>query len=206
MRVLPSGTAALLLELDDIDSVLAMYTALTDNRPDGVVDIVPAARTVLLVLDPTVTSPAALETSVRRMSARPGERRKGELVEVPVTYDGPDLTAVAELLGCPGEELVRRHTTNEWTVAFCGFAPGFGYLTSPGWPSDIPRRSTPRRSVPPGSVALAGEFSGVYPRESPGGWQLLGRTSLPVFDLSREPAALLRPGTRVRFVNLAAQR
>jgi len=202
MRVLPSGTTALLLEFDNLDQVLALYAALTEDRPDGVVDVVPAARTVLLVIDPAVTSLVALETTVRRMSPRPGVRRTGELVEVPVTYDGQDLSAAAELLGCDGEELVRRHTAQEWTVAFCGFAPGFGYLTSPDWPYEVPRRSTPRTRVPPGSVALAGEFSGVYPRESPGGWQLIGRTSMAVFDLSREPAALLRPGTRVRFVDV----
>jgi KipI family sensor histidine kinase inhibitor len=98
--------------------------------------------------------------------------------------------------------VVRRHTEHEWTVAFCGFAPGFGYLTSNSWSWDVPRRSSPRTKVPPGSVALAGVFSGVYPRESPGGWQLVGRTDLAVFDLSRDPAALLRPGNRVRFVDV----
>ncbi len=201
MRVLPSGTTALLLEFDNLDQVLAMYVALTEDRPDGVVDVVPAARTVLLVIDPAVTSLTALESAVRRMSPRPGVRRTGELVEVPVTYDGPDLDAAAELLGCPSEELVRRHTADEWTVAFCGFAPGFGYLTRADWPFDVPRRTTPRTSVPVGSVALAGEFSGVYPRASPGGWQLVGHTGLAVFDLSRDPAALLRPGNRVRFVD-----
>nr|MBA2740265.1 carboxyltransferase domain-containing protein [Nocardioidaceae bacterium] len=90
----------------------------------------------------------------------------------------------------------------EWTVAFCGFAPGFGYLTSQAWQVDMPRRPSPRTNVPPGSVALAAQFSGVYPRESPGGWQLIGRTELGVFDLSRDPAALLRPGIRVRFVDV----
>ena len=202
MRVLPSGTTALLLELDDLDQVLAMYTALTEDRPDGVVDIVPAARTVLLVTDPAVTSLAALETAVRALTPRPGGHPRGELVEIPVTYDGPDLVSAAKLLDCPTDELVRRHTADEWTVAFCGFAPGFGYLTSPGWAFDLPRRPTPRTRVPPGSVALAGEFSGVYPRASPGGWQLVGRTALAVFDRSRDPAALLRPGARVRFVDI----
>ncbi len=119
---------------------------------------------------------------------------------MPVVYDGDDLDDAAGLLGCSAEELVRRHTSAQWSVAFCGFAPGFGYLVSPDWPAEVPRRSSPRTRVPPGSVALAGAFSGVYPRESPGGWQLVGRTPLAVFDLSRDPAALLRPGVRVRFV------
>jgi KipI family sensor histidine kinase inhibitor len=97
------------------------------------------------------------------------------------------------------DEVVRRHTGTEWTVAFCGFAPGFGYLTPDGEPWDVPRRDSPRTRVPAGAVALAGGFSGVYPRESPGGWQLIGRTDVAVFDVARDPAALLRPGVRVRF-------
>lgn len=202
MRMLPSGTTALLVELDDLDQVLAFYAALTDGPPLGVVDIVPAARTVLLVIDPAVTSLAALDTALRRTTPRPGRRAPGPLVEIPVTYDGPDLAEAAELLGCDDGELVNRHTATEWTVAFCGFAPGFGYLTSPDWSFQVPRRPTPRTRVPPGSVALAGEFTGVYPRSSPGGWELVGRTELVVFDLSHDPAALLRPGTRVRFVDV----
>jgi KipI family sensor histidine kinase inhibitor len=118
-----------------------------------------------------------------------------------VHYDGEDLEELAGLLHLAPDELVHRHTGTEWTVAFGGFAPGFGYLTQPGGQWDVPRRSTPRTRVPAGSVALAGEFSGVYPRESPGGWQLIGRTDVAVFDLDRDPAALLRPGVRIRFVD-----
>jgi len=137
---------------------------------------------------------------VRRTTPRRGHAGTSERLEVPVTYDGADLEDVAHLLRCDVAELVRRHTAEEWTVAFCGFAPGFGYLTSASQSWDVPRRPSPRTRVPAGAVALAGEFSGIYPRESPGGWQLLGRTELVPFDLSREPAALLRPGVRVRFV------
>ena len=200
MRVLPSGSTALLVELDGLDDVLGLYAALVAEPIDGVVDVVPAARTVLLVTDPAVTTLAAVEQAVRRTTPRPGRRDGGELVELPVVYDGADLADVAAHLGVEPGEVVRRHTGTEWTVAFCGFAPGFGYLVQPGGTWDVPRRATPRTKVPPGSVALAGEFSGVYPRESPGGWQLIGRTTVDVFDLSRDPAALLRPGTRVRFV------
>ena len=202
MRVLSSGSEALLVELDDLDQVLALYAALREERPTGVIDIVPAARTVLLVTDPTATNLGEVERAVRQMRPRPNRQAAGELVEVPVTYDGEDLTEVGSLLGCDADEVVRRHTGEEWTVAFCGFAPGFGYLTgaSGGW--DVPRRSSPRTTVPPGSVALAGEFSAVYPRASPGGWQLIGRTELAVFDLRRDPPALLRPGTPVRFVEV----
>ncbi len=201
MRVLPSGSTALLVELDDLDAVLGLYAALAEQPPDGVIDIVPAARTVLLVTDPARTSLGAVADAVRATTPRPDARTAGEVVELPVHYDGEDLAELADLLGLTAEELVRRHTGEEWTVAFGGFAPGFGYLTQPGGQWDVPRRSTPRTKVPPGSVALAGEFSGVYPRESPGGWQLVGRTEVAVFDLDREPAALLRPGIRVRFLD-----
>ena len=200
MRLLPSGTTALLAELDDLEQVQGLYDALTDDPPTGVVDVVPAARTVLVVVDPAVTTLAALGDALRGTTPRTGRREHGELVEVPVVYDGDDLDEAAALLGWDAAELVRRHTSARWSVAFCGFAPGFGYLVSPDWPDEVPRRASPRTKVPPGAVALAGPFSGVYPRESPGGWQLVGRTPLAAFDLSREPAALLRPGVRVRFV------
>jgi KipI family sensor histidine kinase inhibitor len=200
MRLLPSGSTALLVELEDLEGVLALYAALVENQPAGVLDVVPAGRTVLVVTDPAVTTLAAVAEAVRTTKPRDGVRAMDELVEIPVRYDGEDLDDAAELIGCDRAELVRRHTAEEWTVAFCGFAPGFAYLTSPAWPYDVARRGPPRTKVPPGSVALAGEFSGVYPRESPGGWQLIGRTEVAVFDLSREQPALLRPGIRVRFV------
>jgi KipI family sensor histidine kinase inhibitor len=200
MRLLPSGSAALLVELDGLDDVLALYAALADDLPAGVLDVVPAARTVLLVTDPARTTLAAVADAVRATTPRPDAQTHRTAVELPVHYDGADLAEAADLLGLSPGGLVERHTGAEWTVAFCGFAPGFGYLTQPGGSWDVPRRATPRTKVPPGAVALAGEFSGVYPRESPGGWQLIGRTDVAVFDLDRDPAALLRPGTRVRFV------
>ena len=200
MRLLPSGTTALLAELDDLEQVQGLYDALVDDLPTGVVDVVPAARTVLVVVDPARTTLGELARALRDTTPRTGQRGHGEFVEVPVVYDGEDLADAAALLGWDAPELVHRHTSAQWTVAFCGFAPGFGYLVSPDWPAEVPRRSSPRTKVPPGAVALAGAFSGVYPRESPGGWQLVGRTPLAVFDLSRDPAALLRPGVRVRFV------
>jgi allophanate hydrolase subunit 1 len=178
MRVLPSGSTALLVELDGLDEVLGLYAALTAEPVEGVVDVVPAARTVLLVTDPAVTGLAAVEQAVRRTTPRSGRRDGGELVELPVVYDGADLADVAAHLGVDPGEVVRRHTGTEWTVAFCGFAPGFGYLTPDGEPWHVPRR------------------------ESPGGWQLIGRTDVAVFDVDREPAALLRPGVRVRFTEV----
>jgi len=199
MRLLPSGSTALLVELDALDDVLALYAALADAPPAGVVDVVPAARTVLLVTDPARTTLTAVADAVRGTTPRPREPTAGDTVELPVHYDGADLAELAGLLDLSPAELVRRHTAAEWTVAFCGFSPGFGYLVQPGAGWDVPRRRTPRTTVPPGAVGLAGEFSGVYPRESPGGWQLVGRTDVAVFDLDRQPAALLAPGTRVRF-------
>lgn len=198
----PSGTTALLVELDNLHEVLAYYAAIVDERPDGVLDIVPAARTVLLVIDPSVVELSDVERAARSVRPRYDERSRGDLIELPVTYDGEDLPDVASLLSCDVDEVIRRHTTEEWTVAFCGFAPGFGYLTSTKGEWDVPRRPSPRTKVPAGSVALAGEFSGVYPRESPGGWQLIGRTTVAAFDLERDPAALLRPNTRVRFIDV----
>jgi KipI family sensor histidine kinase inhibitor len=197
MRILPSGDHALLVELDDLDQVLGYYAALSADPPADVVDIVPAARTVMVS---TSGDLGALSRALRAVEPQVGRRATGDLLEIPVVYDGEDLQDVADVLGCGVAEVVERHTRDEWTVAFCGFAPGFGYLTSDGaW--DIPRRKSPRTKVPAGAVALAGEFSGVYPRESPGGWQLIGRTDVQIFDQEREPAALFHPGRRVRFVD-----
>jgi KipI family sensor histidine kinase inhibitor len=204
IRALPCGGAALLLELDSLEDVLALYAALRDDPPVGVLDMVPAARTLMLYLDPDRTERATVERAVRATTPRHGEETRGELLEVPVVYDGEDLDEVGSLTGWGADGVVERHTGAEWTVAFCGFAPGFGYMIDPGGEWDVPRRSTPRTRVPPGAVALAGEFAGVYPRESPGGWQLIGRTELQVFDLDRDPPALLTPGTRVRFVDSGA--
>lgn len=200
MRLLPCGDVGLLVELADLDEVLAMYAELDRARPEGVVDMVPAARTLLLTLDPAVATPAAVAEVVRGVTPSHGARPDAGEIEVPVTYDGPDLGEVASLTGMSEREVIAAHTEEEWTVAFCGFAPGFGYMTRSDERLAVPRRSDPRTKVPPGSVALAGGFSSVYPRESPGGWQLIGRTDLVAWDLDRDPPALFSPGVRVRFV------
>jgi biotin-dependent carboxylase-like uncharacterized protein len=124
-------------------------------------------------------------------------------VEIPVRYDGEDLAEVAGMLGVTTEEVVRRHTDAEYTVAFTGFAPGFAYLSGGDTGLEVPRRKTPRTRIPAGAVGLAGAFSGVYPQAGPGGWQIIGVTPLAMFDLSRDPPALLQPGFRVRFRDLA---
>jgi KipI family sensor histidine kinase inhibitor len=124
----------------------------------------------------------------------------GDAIEIEVTYDGPDLAEVAEHTGISKEEVVAAHTGKPWMVAFGGFAPGFAYLVGGDDRLVVPRRETPRTSVQAGSVGLAGEFSGVYPRSSPGGWQLIGHTDAVMFDVDRDPPALLTPGAPVRFV------
>ena len=199
MRALPYGDAALLLELDDLAAVHALHAALAAARPPGVVDLVPAARTLLVTLDPALTTPARVEQAVRAVPPVPVSASAGPEVVVPVVYDGPDLAEVAVLTGLDPDGVVRAHTEQVWTVAFVGFAPGFGYLVAEDDRLHVPRRTEPRTRVPAGAVGLAGEYSGVYPRSSPGGWQLVGRTDLPVWQLDRDPPALLQPGARVRF-------
>jgi KipI family sensor histidine kinase inhibitor len=188
-----------LVELASTAEVRAAYGRLVGLRAagelPGVVDLVPAARTVLVEGDPRPD----LERLLAGLAAADAAPT-GPVVEIPVAYDGPDLAAVAELTGLGEAEVVRRHAAADYTVAFCGFAPGFGYLT--GLPAElqVPRRATPRTAVDAGAVGIAGEFAGVYPRRSPGGWQLLGRTDAVLWDTGRDPPALLTPGTRVRFV------
>lgn len=200
MRLLPCGDAAVLAELDDLDAVLDLYGALLDTALSGVVDVVPAARTLLVRFDPSKTDAGAVARTLRSTRPRGGSSRpKHAPVEIPVRYDGDDLPDVARLTGLPEAEVVDLHTSIEWTVAFVGFAPGFGYLVGGDERLHVPRRDDPRTRVPTGSVGLAGPFSGVYPRDSPGGWQLIGRTDAVLWDLDRDPPALLVPGAQVRF-------
>ncbi|MEO3829066.1 allophanate hydrolase subunit 1 [Actinomadura sp. B10D3] len=198
MRILPSGDAALLVELPDLPAMLGLYAALSAAPPPGVADLVPAARTLTLLLDPSA-DPAAVAAMVR--ATRPGTADDAAgTAEIPVVYDGEDLGEVARLTGLTPAGVVAAHTGTPWRVAFTGFAPGFGYLEGGDPRLDVPRRATPRVRVPAGAVGLAGRFSGVYPVESPGGWRLIGRTEAVLWDLDRERPALLRPGVRVRFV------
>jgi KipI family sensor histidine kinase inhibitor len=198
VRVLPYGDRALLVEVAGLQAVAAVRVALERSPLPGQRDLVPAARTVLVVLD---RPPSDLDVATLRRLApeTPGDRAVPATVELPVVFDGPDLAVVADLTGRPVPALVQALTAVELTVAFGGFAPGFGYLT--GLPDDlhVPRRATPRTRVPAGSVALAGPYAGAYPRASPGGWQLVGRTDAVLFDVDRDPPALLVPGTPVVF-------
>nr|WP_209068404.1 allophanate hydrolase subunit 1 [Arthrobacter pigmenti] len=190
----------MLFEVKSIDAVLRLYRAL-EVRPAGVVDIVPAARTVLITYDPRRLAPDSILEWVRGQEQNdddgaPLPRRE---VTLDVNYSGPDLREVAGVLGISVEEIVELHTASTWTAAFTGFAPGFAYLVTDHARLNVPRRDSPRTSVPAGSVGLAGEFSGVYPRKSPGGWQLIGRTEAELWDPSAESPALLEPGCTVRF-------
>lgn len=200
-RILPMGERAFLVETPSLADVLAVHAALEASRPEGVADLVPAARTVLVRVDPRVLTYSAARAWAESTAAAAtaGATGRGPLVELDIAYDGPDLAETAALVGVSPEELARRHAENEWTVAFTGFAPGFGYLVSDDWPFDIARLASPRTRVPAGAVGLAGSFSGAYPRETPGGWRLIGTTDAPLFDPDAASPALLAPGARVRF-------
>jgi KipI family sensor histidine kinase inhibitor len=195
MRLLPCGDRAVLLDCADLDEARRWHAALDDVATD----VVMGASTVLLRGDPS-----QLRDLVERTEpADDLAALDAPEIEVPVVYDGADLDDVARLLGLDRDAVVAAHTGTPWTAAFGGFAPGFSYLTGGDPRLHVPRRDTPRTRVPAGAVGLAGEFSGVYPRSSPGGWQLIGRTDLPMWDSTRQPAALLLPGTVVRFVEVS---
>ena len=206
-RVLPAGDRGLLVEVDDLDTVLALSDRLRSAGLAGVQDVVPASRTVL----------------IRTAAGRDLRSLGGEILhlasdlpigtvpdsavavlDIRVRYDGPDLDEVAAHTGLTRAEVVAAHTGQPWRAAFAGFAPGFCYLTGGDPRLDVPRRHESRTSVPAGSVALAGGFSAVYPRESPGGWQLIGTTDAVLWDVDRQPPALISAGAWVRFVDVAA--
>lgn len=199
--IMDYGDRALLLECGCGDDVLALTDAVRAARLPGVIDIVPAARTVLVTLgDPTLQATIRSRLAGIEVIAPEGQaadHRPGVVIDV--VYDGVDLAAVADHLGMTVEEVVEAHTRTPWRVGFCGFAPGFAYLIDGDPRLSVPRRAEPRSRVPAGSVGLAGAFSGVYPRDSPGGWQLIGRTDAVLWDINRAQPALLTPGTWVQF-------
>jgi KipI family sensor histidine kinase inhibitor len=199
MRARDVGEHALLVECVDAEDMAATYATLRDHRDDlGATEIVPGARTVLL---DGVADVAAARALLVGLAPGQVDLAAVEEVQIPVTYDGPDLAEVARQWSVTAAEVVRIHLGTVFAVAFCGFAPGFAYCTGLPDGLTVRRRSEPRESVPAGSVALAGEFTSVYPGSSPGGWQLIGRTDLALWRPDHEHPALLVPGTRVRFVD-----
>ncbi len=215
--MLPCGDCALLVEVADTASAVdlarridALRAGQGSARP-VVEDIVAGQRTVLVVAASTAALPdvgraVADVIWAPRVPEATATRSVGEaaLIEIPVVYDGPDLEVVARHTGMSAAAVVAAHTGTDWTVGFTGFAPGFGYLVGGDPRLVVPRRAEPRPRVSAGSVALAGPYSGVYPTDSPGGWQIVGHTDVPLWDLRRDPPALLRPGLRVRFVEVGA--
>ncbi|MDR2999490.1 MAG: 5-oxoprolinase/urea amidolyase family protein [Microbacterium sp.] len=197
MRILTASDRALLVEAADLDEAMRLNLAWAGTP--GVVELIPGARTVLVRFDPVLVDAASLAAVLSSTTVDAADVPHVGEVTIPVRYDGEDLADVAGLLGVSADEVVARHLAAEWQVAFSGFAPGFGYTVGSDPLFDVPRRSSPRTRVPAGSVALAGHFTGVYPRESPGGWQLIGRTDAVMWDIDRDPPALFSPGTLVRF-------
>ncbi|MGO1769493.1 MAG: 5-oxoprolinase/urea amidolyase family protein [Microbacterium sp.] len=201
-RILPCGDDAVLVELSDLDEATALAASLRADPVPGVAELVAGARTVLVRLEGAADRDAVVAAiRFRGDGAAPDD---GALVEVRAVYDGEDLAEVAELTGLSPEEVVARHSAAVYRVAFTGFAPGFAYLSGLDPELAVPRRATPRPRIPAGALAVAGDFTAVYPRSSPGGWRLVGRALDEMWRLDRDPPALLRPGTRVRFVPVDA--
>ncbi|MEV0664086.1 5-oxoprolinase subunit PxpB [Actinomadura luteofluorescens] len=199
MKVRRVGDTALLVETGDLATAHQMNAALRNDPLPGVVDVVPGERTVLVVADRSADL-SRLAALLPRLRLADGVVSDAEPLEIPVVYDGEDLDEVASLTGLTRAEVVGRHSAGSYTVAYLGFSPGFGYLSGLDPALHVARRESPRKAVPAGSVAVAGPYAAVYPSRSPGGWRLLGRSRLPLWDVSRDPPSLLRPGTRVRFV------
>ena len=201
--VLDYGDQALLVQLDRSADVLAWTAALREAALPGVLDIVPASRTVLVKLDgPRYQGVVRnrlrkLRVSPDLAASAPPDGRVDVVIDV--VYDGADIAEVASRTGLSTAQVINAHTATPWRVGFGGFAPGFAHLVGSNRRLVIPRRSEPRASVPAGSVGLAGEFSVICPRQSPGGWQLIGHTDAVLWDIDRDQPALLTPGMWVRF-------
>lgn len=194
----PAGPRALLAEVADAGHAAAL--AQWARRRELAGEVVPAACTVLF---DDITDPAGLAADLEHWRPEESAFGSGPVIEIPVRYDGEDLEAIAQVWRLSPAEAIERHTGTEFVAAFCGFAPGFAYLTGLGGRHAVPRLATPRARLEPGSVALAGEYCGIYPTASPGGWRVIGHTDVRLWDLETDPPALLTPGTRVRFTTVA---
>ncbi|GAA4796139.1 allophanate hydrolase subunit 1 [Corynebacterium canis] len=205
MDVKPCGDTAVLLDLDEGDAqstlaaVMNVHRQIHQLRLPGVIDIVPAAATVLITLDTALLTPQDAVRVFGELRVEGVSETRGTEVVIPVRYDGPDLATVAEATGLSVRGVVDKHSETQWLAAFGGFAPGFVYLVPARELWNVPRRSQPRAQIPTGAVGLAGEFSGVYPQSSPGGWQIIGTTQTPMWDVNRAQPSLIQPGDTVRF-------
>lgn len=215
MRIEPLGDSALLIRVveefdpeESLDAVLRAAEALEHAAIPAVVEVVPAYTTVGVFIDPARTETfdevrASIESAVARDSELVGSVTDRATIEVPVCYEdeefAPDLDEVARRSGLPRDEVVRRHSDAIYRVSCVGFTPGFPYLS--GLPPElaVPRRASPRKEIPAGAVAIGGTQTGIYPRKSPGGWNIIGRSPLRLFEVGRNPPALFQPGDRVRF-------
>ena len=214
-RIRPAGDRAVLITLDDPRPVQRLASALRVHAIAGVEDVLPAAETVLVTMHSVsygVQVRRELVALLDRLDHEPPQADSPDVsrgtvedpepvVEIPVRYDGADLPEVARLLDLSIPEVIAAHTGTVWRCAFVGFAPGFGYLTSPDGRLTVPRRTHARTAIPAGAVALAGGYSAVYPRGTPGGWQLIGSTDLRMWAVDRDPPALVRAGSAIRFVD-----
>lgn len=205
VRFLPVNLSSFLVELADLNETLALFDSLSEQPLYGIEEVIPAARTLLIRFQPVAVSATVLAVQISQRERVRVPSASPQQVTVPVYYNGEDLNDVAEHLGIRVSDVIARHTDALWSVAFTGFAPGFAYMVSHDSSWQVPRRRTPRTRIPAGSVALAGEFSGIYPQASPGGWQLIGHTPLKMWDLHRQQPALLLPGTQVRFVDATSE-
>lgn len=202
--VLDYGDRALLLQFDTTAEVLGWTAAVRKAALPGVHDVVPASRTVLVKLE-SPRYQGVTRQRLRRLQVEPADIETAPPADgtratvIDVVYDGPDLAAVSEHTGLSIPQIITAHTAAPWRVGFGGATPGFAYLTGGDPRLFIPRRAQTRPAVSAGSVALAGEFSGIYPREIPGWWQLIGHTETAVWDITRESPALLTPGMWVQF-------
>ena len=200
----PAASTPRWSSFEDLTEVLGLYAALRSDPPEGVTELVPAARTLLIGFDRAVLTHDLVAAEVGRRPIGPPDDQDRDEVRIEVTYDGEDLAEVASMTGLSTREVVDRHTAAAYTSAFCGFAPGFAYLVGLDSSLSVPRRDSPRTRVPPGAVAIADEFTAVYPRATPGGWRIIGHTQTAVWDLERTPPTLLLPGTPVRFVEVTS--
>lgn len=227
MQIDPLGDSALIVRVVDdfardpdasLNAVLAALRSLEEAAIPGVTELAPAYSTVGVFFDPARiptpgTDPTAwlrtrIESALEVRSAESEEDLEAPLIEIPVCYDrefAPDLDDVARVAGLAGAEVIHRHSNATYRVNCVGFIAGFPFLS--GLPPELatPRRAAPRKEVPAGSVGIGGAQTGIYPRSSPGGWNLIGRTSLCLFDVQREPSTILQAGDRVRFRQISRE-